>query len=601
MGDLHYNLGRNQQAIKAYQQALTIQTPEQVTGTNWGIYAGLGRVYRKLNQTNIAIGYYKQAINGIEKIRRGIEGLPPELQNSFLNTVVDFKGTKTADIYRELAELLISQGRQKEARQILDLLKIQEIRDFVGVDNRNQNQVQLNDIEQEILDRNQSLVDLSRQIRECEKTNCDELNQLKKRLAALQTEFDKNLATIEKRIENRIATDVNTLSPDSKKAVDIVKSQPNKVMIYPLVMENKLWLLLYSGDTAKRFVVPVTWDELGNTVKEFRQLMEECETRSCGAEDIEKVKVVSQKLYGWLIKPLEAELKQNKVKNLVFALDRVTRYVPMSALYDGKQYLIENYTVYNVLSADLTDTTARLPAKIQDTKVLAMGVSDAVGDFPALNNVPTEVDNIVRSSKRDKGVYPGKEFLNYSFNYPTLRDNLIGKNILHLATHGEFVRGKKDASYLLLGNGNKLTIDDIKTLADLGDIHLVVLSACQTALAAPNQDGVEIASLAYSFLHRNAKSVIASLWLVADNSTSTLMQNFYKNLAQNKQKITKSEAMRLAQLQLLYDKYVTVDDIKRAGGLIPKQTSPSPGKTSESKTFAHPYYWAPFVLIGNGL
>ena len=154
---------------------------------------------------------------------------------------------------------------------------------------------------------------------------------------------------------------------------------------------------------------------------------------------------------------------------------------------------------------------------------------------------------------------------------------------------------------MLLGNGEKLAIPQIQTLAGLSNIHLVVLSACQTALASQRQDGVEIASLAYAFMNKGAKSVIASLWQVADNSTSDLMQNFYKNLAKNKQRITKAEAIRLAQLQLLYDKDVTVDDIKRAGGLIPEATSPSTRKNSESKTFAHPYYWAPFVLIGNGL
>ncbi|NJO31200.1 MAG: CHAT domain-containing protein [Richelia sp. SL_2_1] len=352
----------------------------------------------------------------------------------------------------------------------------------------------------------------------------------------------------------------------------------------------------------KSFEVKVNRDELGNTVKQFRDLMKECEAHAyCGAEDIAKIKPVSQKLYSWLIKPLEGELQENKVKNLVFALDRVTRYIPMSALYDGKQYLVENYTIYNVLSASLTDTTAKLPTNIRDTKVLAMGVSNSVSGFPALSNVPKEVDNIVKSSKDDKGVYPGKEYLNQSFDYKTLRDNLIGNNILHLATHGEFVRDRKDASYLLLGNGEKLAIPEIQTLADLGDIHLVVLSACQTALAAPSQDGIEIASLAYSFLHRKVKSVIASLWQVADSSTSELMQNFYNNLANSKQPITKAEAMRLAQLQLLYDKDVTVSDIKRAGGLIPEGLQSSSGKKPESKTFAHPYYWSPFVLIGNGL
>ena len=329
--------------------------------------------------------------------------------------------------------------------------------------------------------------------------------------------------------------------------------------------------------------------------------MEACEIRACETDDIAKIKPVSQKLYNWLIKPLEGELKENKVKNLVFALDRVTRYLPMSALYDGKQYLIENYTIHNVLSSDLANTSARLPTKIEDTKILAMGVSEAVGGFSALKNVPIEVDNIVRSSKRDKGVYPGKEYLNESFDYKTLRDNLTGNNILHLATHGKFVPGKRKSSYLLLGNGDKLAIPKIQTLAGLSNINLVVLSACQTALASSHQDGVEIASLAYSFMNKGAKSVIASLWQVADNSTSTLMQNFYNNLANNKQKMTKAEAMRLAQLQLLYNKDVTVDDIKRGDDVIFDSGLPSSDEESEPKSFAHPYYWAPFVLIGNGL
>ena len=610
LGMIHYRFGRNSEATSSYQQAIAIQTPENINGSEWGIYAGLGRVYRKLNQTNVAISYYKQAINGIETIRRGIEGLPPELQNSFLDTVVDFQGTKTADIYRELAELLISQGRQAEARQVLDLLKIQEIRDYAeGKTDTTKPQVPLTDKEQEIKTKSESIIALSRQISECEKTDCKEKSQLNDRLTALLTQFNQDLEKIDKEIRDRITTDPNTFRPDSPKAGEIVKSQPGTVMVYPLVMEDKLWLLLYSGDVAKKYEVKVSRDELGTTVKQFRKLMEECEKRAyCGAEDIARIKPVSQKLYSWLIKPIDKELEENKVKNLVFALDRVTRYVPMSALYDGKQYLIENYTIHNVLSADLTDTSAKLPAKIQDTKVLAMGVSDAVGGFSALENVPTELDNIVKNSSNDKGIYPGEEYLNKSFDYETLRDNLTGKNILHLATHGEFVPGRDKASYLLLGKGNgngdsdipKLKIGNIQNLAGLSNIHLVVLSACQTALASQRQDGVEIASLAYSFMNKGAKSVIASLWQVADNSTSELMHNFYNNLAENKQKITKSEAMRLAQLQLLYNKDVTVSDIKRSGGLIPEEI-PSSGKKPESKTFAHPYYWAPFVLIGNGL
>jgi CHAT domain-containing protein len=465
-----------------------------------------------------------------------------------LDTVVDFQGTKTADIYRELAELLISQGRQAEARQVLDLLKIQEIRDFAeGKTDATKPEVALNDAEEKIKTKSESIIALSRRISECEKTNCKEKSQLYDKRTALLIQFDRDLKEIDKEIRDRTSKDDSAFPPNRRgRVADIVKAQPNTVMVYPFVLEDKLWLLLYSNDVAKKFEVKVSRSELGSTVKQFRKLMEECEKRNCGATDIAKIKPVSEKLYNWLIKPIDRELKDNKVKNLVFALDRVTRYVPMSALYDGKQYLIENYTIYNVHSADLTNTSARLPAKIRDTKVLAMGVSDAVGGFSALSNVPQEVDNIVRSSSKDKGIYPGKEYLNKSFNYQTLSENLTDNKILHLATHGEFVPGRDEASYLLLGNGEKLAIPDIQTLVGLNNIHLVVLSACQTALTGERQDGVEIASLAYSFLNTGAKSVTASLWQVADNSTSTLMQNFYKNLANNKQPITKAEAMRLA-------------------------------------------------------
>ena len=606
IGDLQRKFGKKQEAIQTYNQALAIKTQAKAVGADSGIYTGLGRVYADLKQPNVAITHYKEAINRIEEVRSGIKLLTPDLQASFLESIVDFDNGKIADTYRELAELLITQGRQAEARLVLDLLKIQEIRDFASgtTDTTAKPQLTITESEKKIQTKSESIIALSTRISECEKTDCKEKSQLNDKLTALLTQFNRDLDEIEKEIGDRMKTDPNTFRPNSPKVLEIVKSQPGKVtvMVYPLVMEDKLWLLLYSGDVAKKFEVKVSRSELGSTVKQFRKLMEECEKRAyCGAEDIARIKPVSQKLHNWLIKPLEGELQENKVNNLVFALDRVTRYVPMSALYDGKQYLIEKYTIYNVLSADLTDTKAELPAKIQDTKVLAMGVSDAVGGFPALNNVPTEVDSIVRSSSKDKGIYPGKEYLNKSFDYKTLRDNLAGNNILHLATHGEFVPGIDKASYLLLGNNTKLAIPDIQTLGGLSNIHLVVLSACQTALAGERQDGVEIATLAYSFLNKGAKSVIASLWQVADSSTSTLMQNFYNNLANSKQPITKAEAMRLAQLQLLYDKDVTVSDIKRAGGLIPEGLQSSSGKKPESKTFAHPYYWSPFVLIGNGL
>jgi CHAT domain-containing protein len=357
---------------------------------------------------------------------------------------------------------------------------------------------------------------------------------------------------------------------------------------------------MYSeGDVVKKVEVNVGQQELGETVVKFRKLLES------DASDINEVKETGKQLYDWLVKPIEPELKANSIKNLVFSLDRVTRYIPMSALFDGKQYLIENYTTYNVLSADLTDMGDKLPAGTQNAPVLAMGLSDGVSGFNSLPNVPTELDAIVRNKADDsQGIYPGLEFLNRAFDFRALRDNLTGHKILHLATHGVFVPGSSDKSYLLLGTGEQLTISKINALTGLSNIHLVVLSACETALAGPRQDGVEIASVAYYFMNQGAKAVMASLWAVNDASTSLLMQQFYKNLASAtpQKPITKSEALRQAQLSLLQGNITTADAPQRSSlGVVPRPGGQTTAVNSNGSRFSHPYYWTPFILIGNGL
>lgn len=127
---------------------------------------------------------------------------------------------------------------------------------------------------------------------------------------------------------------------------------------------------------------------------------------------------------------------------------------------------------------------------------------------------------------------------------------------MHVATHGKFVPGRPEDSFLELGTGEKLTIPEIEILPDLDDVHLVVLSACETALGGPDQDGVEISGISYYFLNGGAKAVMASLWLVNDESTRLSMQQFYSHLANGTAQTptTKAMALRQAQLSLLHGK-----------------------------------------------
>ena len=340
--------------------------------------------------------------------------------------------------------------------------------------------------------------------------------------------------------------------------------------------------------------------KLGETVLKFRQLLE------TPYSDISEIQTTGKQLSDWLIPPsLQKEIKQNNIKNLIFSLDHVTRYIPMSTLFDGKEYLTENYTISTIISAELTNTRDRLPPGTKNTSVLAAGLSNAVAGFYSLPNVPEELDAIViKSSEDSKGIFPGLELLNQNFDRKALRDNLANYKILHIATHGEFVPGNAYDSYLLLGNGEKIPIPDIENLRDLGKIHLVVLSACETALGGARQDGTEIAGISYYFLNGGAKAVIASLWQVDDQSTRLLMEDFYAKLADSTDDspIIKSEALRQAQLILLYGKEVHLGNRDNRASII---VEPIPGNRQNRSNYnkrdlSHPYYWAPFILIGNG-
>ena len=263
----------------------------------------------------------------------------------------------------------------------------------------------------------------------------------------------------------------------------------------------------------------------------------------------------------------------------------------MAVLHDGEKYLIEKYTVTTFISAEFTDTVDRLPETQEETPIIGVGASEFNGYDP-LPHVLTEIDSIVREddSQDLQGIYPGNKFLNEAFTFPNLQSNLTGRKILHIATHGDFVPEDQYLSYLVLGDGKKLSIPDIQILDDyLDDVHLVVLSACETALGdslltdPKQEEGIEINALSFYFLSGGAKTVMASLWRVDDTSTSQLMQRFYCTLANNPS-ITKAQALKQAQESLLNN---TPFDCEQY--------------TSANADFTHPHYWAPFILIGNGL
>ncbi len=289
----------------------------------------------------------------------------------------------------------------------------------------------------------------------------------------------------------------------------------------------------------------------------------------------------SQKLYQWLVAPLESDLQARSIQNLVFIMDSGLRSIPVAALHDGKGFLIERYSVGLMPSLSLADTRYK---NIKDAKILAMGSATFAEQKP-LPAVPTEIQTI---SQR---LWQGKSFLNNDFTLENLKQARQEQpfGIIHLATHGEFKPGTPANSYIQLWD-SKLRLDQMRQLGwNNPPVELLVLSACRTAL------GDEQAELGFAGLGvlAGVKSALASLWYVSDQGTLALMTDFYSQL--NSVPI-KAEALRQAQLAMIKGQVLIKD-----GKLITPKTEISlPSELAlQNQTLQHPYYWAAFTMIGN--
>ena len=291
--------------------------------------------------------------------------------------------------------------------------------------------------------------------------------------------------------------------------------------------------------------------------------------------------VPAKQMYQWLLAPLEKDLKQLGINNLIYITDAGLRTIPLAALHDGKGFILERYSVGLMPSLALTDTRY---SDIRTAQVLAMGASEFPDNRP-LPAVPLELTNITQT-------WGGKSFLNQEFTLDNLKlqRQQTHARIVHLATHAEFLPGQATNSYIELSE-RKLPPMQLRSLDwTQPPVDLLVLSACRTALG-DEQVELGFAGLA---LQAGVKSVLASLWDVSDEGTLGLMSEFYQIL---KEAPIKAEALRQAQLAMIKgqvrierQQLVTTN----GGVVIPVALT----GVSDSK-FSHPYYWSAFTMVGN--
>ena len=367
---------------------------------------------------------------------------------------------------------------------------------------------------------------------------------------------------------------------------DITKLTGHKpAIVYVSLQANQLEMRLVLPDGQPLFKsTQIKREDLLKVVREFSN-----QIRTPRSLSDTEYKVNGKKLYDWLILPLKPELEKHQVKTLIFSMDTGLRTLPIAALYDGEKFLLEDYSLALIPSLSLTDTSY---VHLKNSKVLAMGASKFSDPTQEpLPAVPLELNLIVQENK-----WPGQSFLNEEFTIDNLTAQRKEKqfDIIHLATHGEFLAGGANRSYIQFWD-QKLWLDELRQLRlDQPPVELLVLSACTTAV------GDEEAELGFAGLAIQAgvKSALASLWYVSDAGTLGLMSTFYDALSHSP---IKAEALRQAQLAMLQGK-VRLED-----GKLVYQKKTIPGEVELPPEIAvrgdvslsHPFYWAGFTLIGS--
>jgi CHAT domain-containing protein len=322
---------------------------------------------------------------------------------------------------------------------------------------------------------------------------------------------------------------------------------------------------------------------LKRTLKTFRsQISDPQKTNSTSYQ------ASAKQLYDWIIAPLKPTLEARKIDTLVFSLDKGFRAMPIAALYDGKQFLVEQYNLALIPSFSLTDTRFQ---DIKSSKMLGMGISQSAGGLPALPAVSVEVPTLTEKIWQGTG-YLNQQVTLQQFQSLAQREQF---GIVHLATHAEFNPGNLNESFIQFWDG-RLTLSKLRTIAlsqkwnSSPALEMLVLSACQTAL------GSDQAELGFTGLavQTGVKTVLGSLWSISDEGTLGLMSEFYRNL---KIAPIRAAALRDAQLSLLRGQVsVTNGQLKLSDG---SQVKLSEGSAQNSFNLTHPYYWAAYTMVGN--
>jgi len=565
----------------------------------WKIEAGMRSTARGGAAREEAIYWGKAAVNTIQSMRASLHEVDEDLQSAFVR---DRSGP-----YKRLAALLIDAGRLPEAEQVLALLKDHERAQLIrrgdgprpGAELVGAERAAQDDYEKLVtgsLEHAQELDALERRARYEKLSDADEARRrnLADEATDWRADFKKWLAALPARLgagSGAAAPSTTDILKESGSLSNVVKADPGAIGLYYVVTDDYVSVIIATarGSFGRRIDVGAV--ELNHRIAALRQAL---------TDPLADPRPAATAMYHTLIDPIAADLDAAKPRTLVLSLTDNLRYIPFAALYDGRHYLVERYAVAQLVAGSHPRTDpSRTP-----WQVAAFGMTQAAPPLDPLRGVRDELESIVRVPGGTRGVLPGTISLDQDFDREHFEQALRGEHrVLHVGSH--FVlsaSGDEDSSYLLLGDRSHLSLSQIATL-DFSSVDQLTLSACNTASGGgKDENGMEVEGMASVVATQGASSVLASLWPVSDESTASLMHAFYAGRSAG-DGLPRAQALQQAQLALLRGAGTAAGPRPGAPASsgTPRGGAPAPFVPDPAQPFAHPFFWAPFIIMGNWL
>lgn len=610
-------------ALSSYIQSVRLAREFEHADLEGEVDSSLMDHFRSLHQLNSAIFFGKRAVDRFQSLRRSMGDMSNDITSAFLQ--------RKSATYRTLAELLIDQGRLIEAQQVLDLLKIQQYSDYVGEQPTGLGETLVRSprespLQEELEKHLTQWVSLDKALRAEESAEHRQTAKILQARTSLNTEqasFDAFLQDLYKQLEapEGPAPSVQTVTGAELPLESLLAKNPDTAALYTLEGADRyrVMVISHAGRLARSY--PIAQNALDEKCRQFLNLVSRRDSDpSASAEDLFQI----------LFAPVQKDVQALGTKTLVWYLDGSLRYIPIAALLNSetKRYLIDDYRVLNF--TPLSHTIEARP-ELKDARAIGMGISRKYfNDLGPLLNVPVELDSVISDPAvaGSHGVLPGMILIDGQFTQKAMERDLKSQDVVHIASHFVLRPGNDDLSYLLLAgkdqdhSGYKYSMADFEKSSNihLEGTKLLTLSACQTGAANEREicfqsdkssvktaecqagnanqreNGVVMESVSEVALEKGAEAVLSSLWSVDDQSTSTLMADFYQRWAGSAGTVSKAEALRQAELDLLHGK---ASPQPGAGGRGIYAVENEPGKRANPTGLALPYYWAPFVLTGN--